>query len=127
MLKQRIREARQADDGFTLIELLIVIVVLGVLAGIVVFGVTKFRTDSADGACNAEMKTVQIAAEAYHAKNIDYPADMTAMVPAYVKAHTSGDYSVVYTRNAAGPNGTFTITGALANGGPACTASPLNS
>jgi prepilin-type N-terminal cleavage/methylation domain-containing protein len=43
MLKQRLREARIADKGFTLIELLIVIVVLGILAGIVVFGVATFR------------------------------------------------------------------------------------
>ena len=36
---KRIRDARKNESGFTLIELLIVIVILGVLAGIVVFAV----------------------------------------------------------------------------------------
>ena len=36
------REARKNQNGFTLIELLIVIVILGVLAGIVVFAVAAF-------------------------------------------------------------------------------------
>ena len=42
---QRIKQARETESGFTLIELLIVIVVLGILAGIVVFGVGTFRAD----------------------------------------------------------------------------------
>ena len=40
----RARQARQDQGGFTLIELLIVITVLGVLAGIVVFGVADLPT-----------------------------------------------------------------------------------
>ena len=41
MLEQ-LRKAREEESGFTLIELLIVIVILGVLAGIVVFAVSAF-------------------------------------------------------------------------------------
>ena len=40
---QRLRAARKNESGFTLIELLIVIVILGVLAGIVVFAVGAFN------------------------------------------------------------------------------------
>ena len=47
-LRNHVRQVRKDEGGFTLIELLIVIVVLGVLAGIVVFGVGTFRQD-ADG------------------------------------------------------------------------------
>ena len=44
---QALREARKnGESGFTLIELLIVIIVLGILAGIVVFGVGTFRADA---------------------------------------------------------------------------------
>jgi prepilin-type N-terminal cleavage/methylation domain-containing protein len=65
----RIRQARELrDEGFTLIELLIVIVVLGILAGIVVFGVGTFRTDSQTAACKADLKTVSVAADAWNAK-----------------------------------------------------------
>jgi prepilin-type N-terminal cleavage/methylation domain-containing protein len=43
--------ARSSDRGFTLVELLVVIVVLGILAGVAVFGVARFRADSTAVAC----------------------------------------------------------------------------
>jgi prepilin-type N-terminal cleavage/methylation domain-containing protein len=67
------RDARRNEDGFTLIELLIVIVVLGVLAGIVVFGVGTFRADSQLAACKADLKTVSVATDAYNARNGTWP------------------------------------------------------
>jgi general secretion pathway protein G len=65
---ERIREARRNESGFTLIELLIVIVILGVLAGIVVFAVTNFQGDGKAAACKSDYKNVEIAQEAYFAK-----------------------------------------------------------
>ena len=70
MLKmlERIREARRNDeDGFTLIELLIVIVILGVLAGIVVFSVQGIQDRGQTASCKADVATVQTAEEAYYA------------------------------------------------------------
>ena len=72
-LRTSISAARNNDQGFTLIELLIVIVVLGILASIVVFGVAKFRSDSELAACKADLKQVSTAADAYNAKNGAYP------------------------------------------------------
>ena len=72
----KIRQYRELrDEGFTLIELLIVIVVLGVLAGIVVFGVGTFRNDSKLAACKADVKTVSVAVDAWNAKmgTFNYP------------------------------------------------------
>lgn len=66
---RELREVRRNQDGFSLVELLIVIVVLGVLAGIVVFGVGTFRTDATQSACGAEAKTVKVASTAYLARN----------------------------------------------------------
>lgn len=66
---QRLREARRDQSGFTLIELLIVIVILGVLATLVVFGVAQFADDSRVAACKADQKNLSVAAEAYKAKN----------------------------------------------------------
>jgi general secretion pathway protein G len=62
-----IRTKQANDEGFTLIEMLIVIVVLGVLAGITVFGVSTFKGDSETAACKADVKTVATAAQAYEA------------------------------------------------------------
>jgi prepilin-type N-terminal cleavage/methylation domain-containing protein len=77
---QRVREARQNESGFTLIELLIVIVILGVLAGIVVFAVQAFNNDGKVSACKADKKNVEIATEAFYAKSNPsaYPAGATS-------------------------------------------------
>jgi prepilin-type N-terminal cleavage/methylation domain-containing protein len=81
------RDARRNEAGFTLIELLIVIVVLGILAGIVVFGVGTFRQDAQTAAKKADCKTVSVAAEAYNAKTGGYPATVQALIDAsYLKA-----------------------------------------
>jgi general secretion pathway protein G len=86
-LTNHVRRVRKAEGGFTLIELLIVIVVLGVLAGIVVFGVGTFKTDSEAAAKAASCKTVSVAAEAWSAKFGSYPTSAAALVTAgYLKA-----------------------------------------
>jgi prepilin-type N-terminal cleavage/methylation domain-containing protein len=85
------REVRRNEGGFTLIELLIVIVVLGVLAGIVVFGVATFRADSQAAAKKADCKSVEVAAEAFNAKTGAYPPDVAALVTAnYLKTAPAG-------------------------------------
>ena len=68
-MRQRIRDLRtqQTDEGFTLIELLIVIVVLGILAGIVLFAVgnTKNEAETAKSTSNTRIcKTAKAAADA---------------------------------------------------------------
>jgi general secretion pathway protein G len=81
MLKmlERIREARREDEeaGFTLIELLIVIVILGVLAGIVVFSVQGIQDRGRESACRADVATVQTAEEAYYASMGTYTTNWT--------------------------------------------------
>src|SRR5689334_20319233 len=42
-----------SNEGFTLIELLIVIVILGILAGIAIFAVGQFRDDAKTACSNA--------------------------------------------------------------------------
>lgn len=86
-MRSRIRKAMNEEDGFTLIELLIVIVVLGILAGIVVFGVATFREDSQKAACDADTKTVNVASDAFLAKTGALPGGVPALAAAnYIKA-----------------------------------------
>jgi general secretion pathway protein G len=67
------RTKRGEDGGFTLIELLIVIVILGILAGIVVFAMQNLTGSSAQASCGADFKAVETAAEAYKAQVGIYP------------------------------------------------------
>lgn len=71
---QRPAARKKNESGFTLIELLIVIVILGVLSGIVVFAVSGIQDRGNAAACKTDKKTVQVAVEAYYAKNGVYPA-----------------------------------------------------
>ena len=99
---QRIRTTQnEREGGFTLIELLIVIVVLGILAGIVVFGVATFREDSQLAACKADLKTISVAQDAYNAKTGAPAASVAVLVTDnYVK--TAPPASEGISLNAAG-------------------------
>ena len=81
MLK-RLQQARRNDGGFTLIELLIVIVILGVLAGIVVFAIGGISDRGDKSACASDVKNVEVAQEAYFASNKAYAPDVAALVTA---------------------------------------------
>ncbi len=111
-LRTRLDAGRQ--DGFTLIELLIVIVILGILAGIVVFAVGSATSDSKASACKADKKTVVTAAEAYKAKVGTYAAtssDLTTGANATLKTFPTATvategYLITYA------SGVVTATGA---------------
>jgi prepilin-type N-terminal cleavage/methylation domain-containing protein len=82
------RRAAAADKGFSLIELLIVIAILGILAVVVVLSVGGTTTSAKAKACTADLKTLQIAAEAYNASTGGYPladTDLTG-TPAYLQS-----------------------------------------
>jgi general secretion pathway protein G len=85
-LLARIQAARENESGFTLIELLIVIVILGVLSGVVVFSVSGIAGRGKRAACEANVKTVQVAQEAFYAKSTlatpVYAASVTALITA---------------------------------------------
>src|SRR3954465_8125710 len=57
------------EQGFTLVELLIVIVILGILAGIVVFAVGGLTDDASKNACKTDASTFTSAYQAYKAHN----------------------------------------------------------
>jgi prepilin-type N-terminal cleavage/methylation domain-containing protein len=57
------------EHGFTLIELLIVMIVLGTLAGIVIFTAGGVTDDAADAACVAEVRTLAGANALYRVRH----------------------------------------------------------
>jgi prepilin-type N-terminal cleavage/methylation domain-containing protein len=106
MLEQ-LRRAREEESGFTLIELLIVIVILGVLAGIVVFAIGGITDRGNASACKSDAKNVEVASEAYFAKTGNFATAMddaghtaTTLVGAKLlreQPATDNGYTITYT------------------------------
>jgi general secretion pathway protein G len=69
---QHLAAKRRSDEGFTLIELLMVIVIMGILAGIVVFSVKGINDRGEASACKTEVSTVQTAEESAYAQDETY-------------------------------------------------------
>jgi general secretion pathway protein G len=113
---ERARKARKDESGFTLIELLIVIVILGILAGIVVFAVGGITDKGTVSACQTTRKTVETAVEAYYAQNSSYPATVAALVPGFLHDDpTAGGYNSHYTIAYSGA-GTHLVSGTITDG-----------
>ncbi len=107
---ERLRAARQNESGFTLIELLIVIVILGVLAGVVVFAVQAFNNDGVTAACQSDKKNVEVATEAFYAKTGAWPANTLALKNAnYLREEPDGKGK--YTITTVGGAVTSSLTG----------------
>ena len=97
-------DARDRQKGFTLVELLIVIVILGVLAAIVILAIGAFDDRGELAACKADVKSVEVAVEAYRADQGNSPANLGELTKApgnYLREvpnteEGSGDYWIVY-------------------------------
>jgi general secretion pathway protein G len=113
-------DARQRDKGLTLIELLIVIVILGVLAGIVLFAVGAFNNRGELASCRSDVKAVEVAVEAFRANEGRYPTNLNELTgsEAYLRelpntTPSTGVYWVTYDQS------TGQVGGVL-NGGNVC-------
>src|SRR5690348_15708842 len=86
------------EDGFTLVELLMVIIVLGLLAAIVVFGIGSIRKDAGASACRTDLKSIELSAQAVHTTAGGYP-DMVAATSTHMinskNGSTSGSGSLI--------------------------------
>jgi len=115
---QRIRRMKD-EEGLTLIEILVVLIILGILAGLVIFGISTFRDDTAEVACRTDGKSVETASEAYRAKFDEYALTIGALVDPDEDPTTSDGYlkevpdNDGYTITYPGADGPGHVTGAL--------------
>jgi len=69
-----------SESGFTIIELMIVLCIIAILVGIVTLSMTVARTTIREGACKANLKTLENMVEHYKAENDKYPPDLDTLV-----------------------------------------------
>ncbi len=86
--------------GFTLVELLLVLVVVGVLAGIAISAYAGFRARGFDSMVASAVRQIATAEEAHFASHSSYTSDVSALAGAVpgdvtlsVEAGNSGDLS----------------------------------
>ena len=103
-MHRMIERARQ-EEGFTLIELMIVIVILGVLAGIVLFAVGGITDRGTSAACKTDVSTIETGVEAYFAKTGVYPANLVPSLtdPAGTTQFLKWDPAFTGSTSATGP------------------------
>ena len=124
------------DNGFTLIELLVVIIIIGILAGIAVIGVSGAQNAAVKKACVANATQLTKGIRAYYAANGTFPtmsstsASVTSVlapstgdkfletVPAELDAVGSSGRKYQLTIDTAWTNGVVTVTSTLSGCGP---------
>jgi len=124
------KAARENNEGFTLIELLIVIVVLGILAGVVVFSLGNVTGSSAVAACQADGASLNTAITAYNAQNataLATTADLSKLVPNYLQSLPSNTTHYLFTLSSGALQvATPTGTAVAWTGASTCTNSGAN-
>ncbi|HHY92669.1 MAG TPA: prepilin-type N-terminal cleavage/methylation domain-containing protein [Firmicutes bacterium] len=67
--------------GFTLVELLVVVLIIGILAGVAVPKVVQHVDNAKKTACRANMRQIETALEAYYLENGYYPEPSESSLP----------------------------------------------
>ena len=65
-------QSREADRGFTLVELMMVVCIVGVLAGLAVYGVRKYIVASKTTEALAMVSDIMAAQESFRAETFNY-------------------------------------------------------
>ena len=103
------KSLRNRSQGFTIIELLIVIVVIGILAGLVLNAFGNIQERARDTERQNDINTIHTQLELYYTENSAYPASLNDLSDLNPEAETAPNAGETYT---------FTPT---TNTGTACT------
>jgi len=73
-MRQRHTDRSRRQDGFTLIEIMVVIVILGILAGVVSFGVIRYIDDARVRQAMLQIANLKNALDAFKLDTGNYPS-----------------------------------------------------
>lgn len=98
------------DRGFSLIEVLVVIVIVGVLAGIAISQYASYKASGVDARVASAVRQIAIVQEAHYTSHLAYAADVDDLdgivlgdVVIEVRAGNSGDLATSFRVQASHP------------------------
>ena len=94
---RKLKEKISNENGFTLIELMLVVVVLGILAGIAVPRMGGVRGQAEDSEVKSNLRAMQSALEMHYVNDGQYPQNVNSSTE-----YISGDLASVFSRDAYG-------------------------
>ena len=106
--ERRSDEATKGRRGFTLIEIMIVVVILGLLAGVAVYSYPRFLDRAKRQKARADLSVISGGLEAFYGDKHRYPANqegLKALSPEYVKSVPSDPWGRAYQYVQPGRNG----------------------
>ncbi|MEI8066526.1 MAG: prepilin-type N-terminal cleavage/methylation domain-containing protein [Actinomycetes bacterium] len=87
-------KAAREDAGFTLVEMLVVLVIMGVLAGVTYVGLTSSRSNSLQNSCRTAYQALSLGVSAYQSDNNGtLPTSVTSLQPTYLNAGLVNSYA----------------------------------
>ena len=81
---RKIRRMLKHQEGFTLVELMIVVVILGILAGVGIQQYGKVQENAREAAHEANKRLIKSAVQMYEMGEGMKPTGMNDLIPAYL-------------------------------------------
>ncbi len=104
------RSLRNRSAGFTIIELLIVIVVIGILAGLVLNAFGNIQERARDTERQNDINTIHTQLELYYTENSKYPASLNDLPDLNAAAEEAPNDGEAYVFEPTRDNGTSCTT-----------------